>query len=322
MKENKVPIAMICDRNFIMQTKVAIASLKKNKNIDTVYDVFVILVDGNEEDARNFKVISSEDCYITARYISVEKYSHIKQIAHVPLASLVKFDLCELIPEYDKILYLDGDIIVREDLCELYDFDLNDAYVAGVPHSIGIITGEKKINGGILLFNAKKIRDEHLQKVFIKTRESLGERKSMDQETFHMVFGDKKIFLPPKYNVMIDKVDYEKKYYSVKSYNEFYGTEYKTRKEIVKTAAIIHFTGSIKPWKYDFAKCGKEWVSNYKNIYGDDTKLLLKDKKTYYKEQIEKNGLRCVYWMMKDKILQVIGDVFHIFLDRSYGQWN
>jgi len=322
MDNCRLPIAMICDKNFIMQTKVALASLKQNKNVDTVYDVFIILVDGCEEDAKHFKTISSEDCYITTRYISVDKYSHIKQIAHVPLASLVKFDLCELIPEYDKILYLDGDIIVREDLWELYNFDLNDAYVAGVPHSIGIITGEKKINGGILLFNAKKIRDEHLQEVFIKTRESLGERKSMDQETFHMVFGDKKIFLPPKYNVMIDKVDYEKKYYSVKSYNEFYGTEYKTRKEIVKTAAIIHFTGSIKPWKYDFAKCGKEWREIYKTIYGKDTLLLLKDRKTYYKEQIKNNGVKYLWWELKDMILQFIGEHFHIYLDKSIGKWN
>ena len=90
---------------------------------------------------------------------------------------------------------------------------LREAYEAGVPHSMGIITGERKLNGGVLLFNAKKIRQEKLQEVFIATRLSLGERKSMDQETFHMVFGDGKVFLKPQYNVMIDKVDYEKKYY-------------------------------------------------------------------------------------------------------------
>ena len=58
----------------------------------------------------------------------------------------------------------------------------------------------------MLLFNAKKIREEKLQEVFVSTRLSLGERKSMDQETFHLVFGDKKVFLEPRYNVMIDKV--------------------------------------------------------------------------------------------------------------------
>ncbi|MBD5456784.1 MAG: hypothetical protein HDR23_10050 [Lachnospiraceae bacterium] len=47
-------------------------------------------------------------------------------------------------------------------------------------HSLGVLTGERKLNGGVLLFNASEIRQEALRDVFVSTRQSLGNRKSMD----------------------------------------------------------------------------------------------------------------------------------------------
>lgn len=156
INKSVIPVVMICDQNFIMQTEVAMLSMKQNKKMDTAYDIFVILVDSLEERTQHMKGIEEEDFKIHILPFTLEKYKDIRQIAHVPLASLVKFDICNMIPQYDKLLYLDGDIIVREDLQELYRTDLQGNYVAGIPHSIGIVTGEKKLNGGVLLFNAKK----------------------------------------------------------------------------------------------------------------------------------------------------------------------
>jgi len=318
----KIPIVMICDDNFVMQTSVALMSLYKNKLETTIYDIFIIMVEGNEEQKETIKKLHRNDFLINIIDADLERYVEIKQLAHVPLASCLKFEISDLIPQYDKLLYLDGDIIVRKDIVELYETDLGENYVAGIPHSLGIVSGEKKLNGGVLLFNAAKIRKEKMRKVFVETRQSLGDRKSMDQETFHIVFGNKKVFLEPKYNVMIDKVDYEKKYYTMKAYNDFFHSTYKSRKEIIDSAVIIHFTGSIKPWKYSFATCGAEWRRYYNLLFGDTVKLELKGKIEYYKEQIEQNGLKSIYWLMKDKLLGILGERFHLFPDKSYGQWN
>lgn len=318
----KIPIVMICDQNFIMQTSVAIESLYRNKSAVTEYDVHILLVDRDEASEKALIKLSREGLSISIVGVDLARYQSIKQLAHVPLASCLKFDISDLIPQYDKLLYVDGDIIVRQNLAELYETELEDNYVAGIPHSLGIITGERKLNGGVLLFNAKRIREEKLRDVFIETRLAMGDRKSMDQETFHQVFGEKKVYLSPKYNVMIDKVDYEKKYYTMKAYNDFFDTDYKSRKEIVDSAAIIHFTGSIKPWKYSFAVCGKEWRQYYELLYGDLSVLKLKGRMQYYREQIAEKGIRSIYWILKDKTLGILGEVFHIFPDRSHGQWN
>lgn len=322
MEINRIPVVMICDQNFIMQTCVAIESLYRNKLTSTDYDVYILLVNRDEASEKMLTGLCRKDLSINIVGVDLKRYQSIKQLAHVPLASCLKFDISDLIPQYDKLLYLDGDIIVRQDLGELYETELADNYVAGIPHSLGIITGERKLNGGVLLFNAKKIREEKLRDVFIETRLSMGDRKSMDQETFHKVFGNHKVYLAPKYNVMIDKVDYEKKYYSIKEYNCFYGTDYKSRKEIVDSAVIIHFTGSIKPWKYSFAVCGKEWQKYYQFLYGNVSVLRLKGRVTFYEEQISEKGIRSIYWILKDKMLGILGEVFHVFPDKSHGEWN
>lgn len=319
---NKIPIVMICDRNFVMQTCVALTSLRLNKKDTTAYEVFVIVADCDNESASLLEKTSCADFSVRVIDTTLDKYKDIKQLAHVPLASLLKFDICELIPQYDKLLYLDGDMIIRQDLSELYQTGLADDYVAGVAHSLGVLTGEKKLNGGVLLFNASKIRQEALREVFISTRQSLGNRKSMDQETFHIVFGDKKVYLPPRYNVMLDKLDYEKKYYSIKDYNIFFQTAYKSRREILDTAAIIHFTGGIKPWNYQFAKCGDEWREYYKAVFGDDSELHLKGRMEFYREQFKKSGWKGIYWHIKDHVLALLGECFHIFPDKSHGEWN
>lgn len=322
MQTKTIPIAMISDSNFIMQTCVALTSMYLNKDSDTIYEIYVILVDSEEKAADSIKKLNNNNFNIHILLMSLEKYRNIRQIAHVPLASLVKFDICDLISEYDKVLYLDGDIIVRQDLWQLYNTDLEDNYVAGVPHSLGIVTGEHKLNGGVLLFNAEKIRNEKLRDVFISTRQSMGDRKSMDQETFHIVFGEKKKYLPPQYNVMVDKINYEKKYYPLKEYNNYFKTDYHIYREIIDTAVILHFTGNTKPWKYKFGNGAKEWLRYYHETFSENNMLRRKGIGSFIMEQIKQNGLRSLYWMMKDQILSFAGANMGIYIDKSYGKWN
>lgn len=322
MQCRTIPIAMICDKNFIMQTGVALTSMRENKNSSTIYDVYIIASGCCEEAGRRLAGIENESFRIHIIEEALNQYEEIKQLAHVSKACLHKFDICDLIPQYDKILYLDGDIIVREDLSELYDTELGDRYVAGVAHSLAIITNSPKLNGGVLLFNAKKIRDEHMRQCFIETRQSLGDRKSMDQETFHIVFGDKKVYLPPKFNVMVDKVDYEKKYYSLKDYNAYFGTEYRSRKEIIGSAVIVHFTGAVKPWSYKFAKCADEWYGYYLTAFGDSAEITRKGRLAFWKEEYRKQGIRGLYWLLKDYVLEVLGEHCGVFPDKTYGEWN
>ncbi len=264
METNRIPIVMISDDNFVMQTCVAITSLYINKNPDTVYNIFIVMAECSEESAEVFRGMEHKDCVITLVYASLDQYRDIKQLAHISIACLLKFDICELIREYDKLLYLDGDIIVRKDLSELYHTELGENYAAAVKELYCMKNDDGCINAGIMLFNAKKMRDDCMRDILVEKRRALGNRSSMDQQTYNMVIKDNLCYLSVIYNCVPGRLTGDVKMdYSMRELNALYGTDYRRAKDLIADAVIIHFATGNKPWKYTFAPCAKEWYQYY-----------------------------------------------------------
>ncbi len=267
----KIPVVMISDDNFVMQTCVAITSLYKNKNQGTVYEVFVVMAECSEESVETFMKMEKEDCTITLVRASLDQYRDIKQLAHISIACLLKFDICELIPSYEKLLYLDGDIIVRKDLTELYETDLGENYAAAVKELYCMKKDDGCINAGIMLFNAEKMRRDRMRDILVAKRRSLGNRSSMDQQTYNMVIKDRIKYIGIRYNCVPGRLTGDVRMdYSIDELNQLYGTNYRNAREVIKDAAIVHFATGNKPWKYTFAPCAKEWYEYYLlSPYGD-----------------------------------------------------
>lgn len=65
----------------------------------------------------------------------------------------------------DKILYLDYDVLCRNDFSEFYEQDISDYDLAAVPDRYGRwFLGQKYINSGVLLLNMRRIRENGLFK--------------------------------------------------------------------------------------------------------------------------------------------------------------
>jgi len=260
----RIPVAFITDSNFIMQTGVAIWSLITNKNIDTQYDIYIIMSEPTDEDILKLNQIKANDVRIHYIKASLEKYSEIKQLAHIPISCLLKFDICDLIAEEDKLIYLDGDVFVRRDLSALYNIPLDEYYCGAVLSIDMLFYPEKKFNAGVMVFDAKKMRDDNMSKRLADKRISLGNQKSMDQQTFNLLIPDKILSIPVKYNCVANKlIGTEKKRYSIERLNELYETKYQSKKEMVNSAIIIHYATSVKPWHYKWVACSDEWYSCY-----------------------------------------------------------
>lgn len=80
-----------------------------------------------------------------------------------------------LLPEVDKILYLDSDLLVKKDLTTLWHTDLEGNYMAAVSEppseggfdyrkSIGMRQPELYFNSGVLLMDLKKMRNDGIEK--------------------------------------------------------------------------------------------------------------------------------------------------------------
>lgn len=86
--------------------------------------------------------------------------------------------LADLIPEIpDKLLYLDIDIMIANDIRQLYEIDVTDYEYAAVKEKYGCwLIRPDYFNAGMLLFNMKKVRETGLLE---KARELIRTKKML-----------------------------------------------------------------------------------------------------------------------------------------------
>jgi lipopolysaccharide biosynthesis glycosyltransferase/glycosyltransferase involved in cell wall biosynthesis len=266
MTSEVIPIVMATDENYLMPTYVTIFSMFDKSNEDTAYDVYV-LVPGNtnEELFKDFYELASNYKNKKINFVNMgEAFSNVKMsIQHITMPTYYRLYITEILKKYNKCIYLDCDIIVNSDLTELYDIDLSDYYIAGVPAAAYRLepNGNKKLcdilnipsidhytNAGILVFNIEKIRKEIKQSYLLSLVDS--HFPSQDQDIINKVFykGIKRI--PLKYNAMV-----KYKILGGDARTDSKECQIYTREEIKEARSnpvIIHYADKVKPWQsYD-----------------------------------------------------------------------
>jgi len=130
---NTVPILFTFDQSLEMPACVCMTSLLENAKQDTFYDIFVLhgpLCDFSKSPLHDFPKIYG-NCKLTFREVAGEFVGGY-EIRGIPETAYYRLISPELIPEYDKFLYSDVDVIFREDLSRYYQVDLCDNYFGAV----------------------------------------------------------------------------------------------------------------------------------------------------------------------------------------------
>lgn len=276
---NKIKICLITDNNYAIPTAVAIVSMIENKNADSIYEINILAVELDDFHKRKLKELEKGSVSINIIDFDSDRYKQIKAKTHVNNSALIKFDIANIFHNYEKILYLDGDVIVQKDLSELYNLSLED-FLAICVRDMGaevkekfhnVIGINKYFNSGVMLLNLDKIRYDNLSETLFKTKKNNPNWPCMDQDVFNFVFENKVKWVEPKYNAMLPL--YIGHGYSLKDVNKFYNTCYKSFYVMQEGAHILHFAGEshLRPWKVINGTMSDVWMryynlSPYKNI--------------------------------------------------------
>lgn len=288
-------ICLISDDNYVMPTCVALQSLIDSKK-EGVYYIHIIASSLSAATEKKFKKFESEDIVVDVIRENAEKRFEgfhafdRNAICVASISALLKFLIPELFPDIDKILYLDGDLIVKTDVSELFVDDLEDYYAAAVIDSGSMYYKHqyvKKVqhyfNSGVMLLNLKKMRDENITEKLVNTKKNLDDVSLMDQNVFNLVFDGKIRLLPIRYNFMPVSLERAYSKWTIKQVNELYGTNYENKKQLFADAAIIHYSSKDKPWKALDGACAAEWISYYlKAPIEHDLVVLDTEKKEQY----------------------------------------
>lgn len=211
---NIVPIAFAFDNNLILPACVCISSLMMNAKEDTFYDIF-ILHSSNivlRKDELNKLPQYYKNCRIQYRQVD-NTFDSAFEIRGITAATYYRLLIPKLIPEYDKIIYADVDIIFRMDLSSLYNSDLGNNYIAATLelgmnltedgkryiNSMEKLTLGKYIQAGFIILNSKVLKDENIVSEFKKW--SNKKLKFQDQDILNIVCNGRIHYLSLEYNM-------------------------------------------------------------------------------------------------------------------------
>lgn len=269
MTQCTIPIVVSPDNNYVIPTYVMLHSLINHKSPHDIYDIIVLTNELSEENANLVKSLEKITSGISLRFLSVnDAFSNTEiHLKHTTIATMYRLLLPQLLPEYDKCIYIDGDALVCDDISHAYREAIGDNYIAAVrdieaaeyinnfQYEITPPT-DQYINAGFLLMNLANMRKDNLVKSFLEL--STKNFLFCDQDIINVVCHNKITFLPLKYNAMIK---YRFLHYRLKNYKKEI-TDYFSTNEIYEAQdhpIMIHYAQPIKPWQCQYVYEGKRW---------------------------------------------------------------
>ena len=169
--------------------------------------------------------------------------------AHLNYATYFRYLIPNHVPE-DRALYLDSDMIVTQDLSDLFELDMQGYPVAAVED---LPTTSDKFNAGLLLIDNKKWREEDVVKQLFDLTAQHHHEVYGDQGILNLAFQDNWYRLPLTYNLQVGSDSQQFTLGDMAWYDLFKGKP-----------AVIHYTTGLKPWhQHHFNRFREEWWFYY-----------------------------------------------------------
>lgn len=253
---NTVPIVFAFDNNLVFPACVCLSSLMMSAKETTFYDIFILYPASDEFERKDIDKVQEFYPNCRIQYIAVDDtFSGAFEIRGITTPAYYRLLIPELIPQYDKILYSDVDVIFRSDLYDIYSStDMQGCLLAGVnslshlvPAYAKYYTEQLKRNprsivySGNLIFNGKQMREEHTTEKLIEHR---GQKYMFqDMDILNVVCEGRIKFLSPCF--CLSTFIAEQAIYGKEKLTEIW-----TDQEMATalSSGIVHYNGQ-KPWQ-------------------------------------------------------------------------
>lgn len=287
-----VPILFTFDSSLELAAGVCMTSLLESADPSTFYDIFVLHSPACDFSGSRLCALPERygNCRLTFRKVEGEFVGGY-EVRGIPETAYYRLLAPEWIPEYDKLLYSDVDVIIREDLGKFYDLDLGDNCFAGVdtcsrlrPEFRKYITEKAGLDwqkgyyySGNLVINSALLRADGLLKEF----RELGKNDYLyqDMDIINRACNGRFLPLGPSfcmtvqlYGLIVDRRQ---------EMEAIYGAE-----EIARTlrCGIVHYNGA-KPWKEACPNMDIWWNCYRRSLFFDES--FARDFWTGLRDQLE-----------------------------------
>ena len=165
MTEEEYPVALICDNTYVIPTAVAVRSMIDSFRRKGKLTVCIIACGVDEKNKALLRKMKRRNVKLRIIDYDAANLGLFNENGYyVTGTALVKFCIPRLLPEYDKILYIDGDVLIQKDITELFSINIDSDYAAVVADMAAVVSCKWHIrlglknyfNSGLILFNAEK----------------------------------------------------------------------------------------------------------------------------------------------------------------------
>ena len=243
----EIPIFFAVDDGYCPFLAVAIQSLIDNSSAQNTYLIKILNTDISEENKEKIGKYKREN--VDIEFVDLTNYiEKVKDKLYTrdyySKTTYFRLFLPNLYPQYDKVLYLDSDIVILDDIAKLYNTEMGDNLVAAAPDDViqfnevfqeyvekvvGVADHKRYFNAGILLMNLDEMRKFEFQEKFIYSLDRITFAVAQDQDYLNRLCKGRV--------KLIDRI-----------WNRMPIADPKIKTEDVK---LVHYNLAFKPWHFE-----------------------------------------------------------------------
>lgn len=260
MKE-VISIVFAINEEYVAHCCVSVISILENNKIRQ-FNVYILTDYLSLESRELFQEVENEYFNVSVRYVLLDSKPFKllkKRGGYITEHTLYRYVIGDILPNLDKALYLDADLIVNGDIEPLWNVDLEGYYCAGTEdlfikqtgykRKIGLREDDIYINAGVLLLNLANFRRDNIKnRLCAHTTLFINRDLYQDQDAINYVCQGRIKLVSCCYN--------------------FTSANALSMTDVIDKAIIIHYTGAIKPWREEYSSI------ELKNLYGRYSSLL------------------------------------------------
>ncbi|MBM6774807.1 DUF4422 domain-containing protein [Olsenella profusa] len=262
-----VPVVLAADDGYVPMLATTVHSMLANASRERRYDV-IVLERGISAEHKGLMTafLAERHPNATLRFQDVGNIVAGHELStsnpHISAETYYRFLIQDLLPFYEKVLYLDSDLIVEGDVAELFDTDMKGNAVAAVRDvdfagNLGYRDGRRKhyarevlgmsdpfgyFQAGVLLLDTAVMRSIHTVDEWLGMAEDTRLIYN-DQDALNAACQGRVTYLDASWNVMTDLAGRVDRVFSYAPARIF--KDYQRSRSCVR---IIHYAGVEKPW--------------------------------------------------------------------------
>lgn len=244
---------LCCDDKFVPFAAVTIHSVLKSMNDGDNVHIHIITQGLAQKNYDYLKSLGS--CIKIYELSNHELMKDLETTSEWSLATWLRIFIVDILDEkVNRVLYLDCDVIVNDNLDDLFTLDMNNISIAGCvdvqtydPDTFIRLNYPKEygyVCAGVLMLNLDYWR-EHRLKYKILEYGTVNTLKFLDQDAINYICHSSKIILDPEYGVLVP--------YFIN--RDFINAYKKDINRLFYQPKIIHFAG-YSPWIYAKNRAG------------------------------------------------------------------